>query len=90
MIEFFSNNYTSEITEVSSFLVNYDYHSRMKFESHSQIIIADTLFVNDFADQTKDINAHLQESMKLTQIKHEIYVNNHRTSAFRFQIDDEI
>ena len=45
MTEFLSNNHTSEITNVNLFLVNYDYHSRMKFESYSQIITVDTLFV---------------------------------------------
>ena len=90
MTEFFSNNHTFETTDISSFLANYGYHSRMNFESHSQIITVDTLFANDFADKMKNINTHMQESMRLAQIKHEFYVNNYRTSASKFHVGDEV
>ena len=91
MAEFISNNVDSETTTTSPFLANYGFHPRLDFEPLSRTNNSPELTnADEFATKMEEINAHLQNEMRLAQARYESTANYHRTPAPSFRVGDEV
>ena len=91
MAEFTSNNVDSETTTTSPFLANYGFHPRLGFEPLSRTNNSPELTnADEFATKMEEINAHLQNEMRLAQARYESTANYHRTPAPSFRVGDEV
>ncbi len=84
MIEYVSNAFISTITQMSSFLANYDFESRMSFDLEAQFN-ENTIRkrVNRFRNREivftmKSISKFVEKHMKKSQINQVKYANKHR------------
>jgi hypothetical protein len=95
MIEYAFNAFISIIIQMSSFLVNYEFESRMSFDhvEFEENTIEDR--VNKFRRRTivfimKNIWKFAKKHMKKSQQNHVIYVNRHRISTSDYQIKNQV
>jgi hypothetical protein len=95
MIEYVSNAFISKITQMSSFLANYEFESRMSFD-HVEVDENTTKErVNRFRRREivftmKNIWKFAKKHMKKNQQHQTTYVNAHRIFVSNYQIDDQI
>jgi hypothetical protein len=95
MIEYAFNVFISIITQIISFLVNYDFESRMSFDSVQFEENTVRERIHRFKDRNivftmKNIWKFAKKHMKKSQQNQIIYVNRHRTSASDYQIENQV
>jgi hypothetical protein len=95
MIEYAFNAFISIITQMFSFLVNYEFESRMSFDhvEFEENTIKDR--VNKFRERTivfimKNIWKFAEKHMKKSQQNHVIYANRHRISTSDYQVKNQV
>ncbi len=95
MIEYVSNVFISITTQIFSFLVNYDFESRMSFDSVQFDENTARKRIHRFKKRNivftmKNIWKFAKNHMKKSQRQQTTHVNAHRTQAFDYQIDDQV
>jgi hypothetical protein len=95
MIEYVSNVFISITTQVSSFLVNYDFESRMSFDHTSLKENTSRKRVQRIREREivfvmKKIWKFVKAHMKKNQQNQVIHVNRHRTIVFEYQIKNQV
>jgi hypothetical protein len=95
MTEYAFNAFISIITQMSSFLANYEFESRMSFDrvKFNENIAKDR--VNKFRERKivftmKNIWKFAKKHMKKSQQSQIIYVNRHRIFASDYQIENQV
>jgi hypothetical protein len=95
MIEYVSNAFISTITQMSSFLANYEFESRMSFDHVKFDENTTKERVNRFREKEivftmKNIWKFITKHMKKSQQHQTTYANAHRIFVSNYQIDDQI
>ena len=95
--EFATNNQFSEITQHSSFFVNYEQHSHMRLKLkevwkafRGSVAWMDHKNADRFAEKMNQINEDLQQQMCLAQAIYEDFVNCWWCSALIYQMGDAV
>ncbi len=92
--EFVINNHFFESTQCTSFLTNFEQHSRMRLKSKKTqkniIEHSKWIHVDLFVQKMNRINEILQEQMILAQAYQKQFANVHRQHALKFAINDMI
>jgi hypothetical protein len=95
MIEYASNAFISIITQMFSFLVNYEFESRMSFDhvEFEENTVRDR--INRFRRRAivftmKNIWKFAKKHMKKSQQNHTTYANRHRISTSDYQVRDQV
>jgi hypothetical protein len=95
MTKYAFNAFISIITQIFSFLTNYEFESRMNFDQIKFDENTTKERVNRFRDKKrvfimKNIWKFVKEHMKKSQINQVKYANKHRTIASNYQIEDRV
>ncbi len=92
--EFVINNHFFESTQCTSFLANFEQHSRMRLKSKKTqknvIEHSKWIHVDLFVQKMNRINEILREQMILAQAYQKQFANVHRQHAFKYAINDMI
>ncbi len=95
MTEYVSNVFISITTQIFSFLANYDFESRMSFDSvqFDENTVRKRIHrfkKRDIVFTMKNIWKFARDHMKKSQRQQTTHVNAHKTQAFDYQIDDQV
>ena len=86
-----SNNTVFNITKISFFYVNKEFHSRMNIEfSKEESYNNKKVAVDQFASRMQELETLLRKQMIMIQVDYEQYVNKSRASASLYKADDMI
>jgi hypothetical protein len=96
MIEFVSNAVTSTFTELSIFMTNYEFESRMNFDSlntetndrlsnRKRILTQRTVII---AEKMKDVWDFIKKKLANAQEMQKKHADKHKTSSSEYQIED--
>ncbi len=92
--EFVINNHFFESTQCTSFLANFEQHSRMRLKSKKTqknvIEHSEQIHVDLFVQKMNQINEILREQMILAQAYQKQFANVHRQHALKYAINDMI
>jgi hypothetical protein len=95
MIEYVFNVFISAFTQIFSFLANYDFESRMSFNSvqFEKNTVKERIHRfkrRNIVFTMKNIWKFVKNHMKKNQRQQTMHVNAHRTQVFDYQIDDQV
>jgi hypothetical protein len=95
MTEYVFNVFISAFTQISSFLANYDFESRMSFDSVQFEKNTAKERTHRFRERNivftmKNIWKFIKNHMKKSQRQQTMHANAHRTQALGYQIDDQV